>query len=556
MLSEIDRDSNSKTFGNFDREYWGWKFRDFPLGMLQTAVYPLALLWRYPFPGNPYYGNQQLLDWIIAAIEQTLSHQHSNGAFDAFAPNEQDISTTLGIMYGLSETFRIIRTEMSALQIRQFLISLRKACDFSLKREEEHGFITNHRGYFALTMLNSYELLENKDYLHCAEEIVQSILSNQSEEGWYLEYEGPDPGYESLGLFYLAVYWLRTGARSVLESLRKCVDFYAYCVHPNGSIGGIYGSRHTHLYCPGGFEILAGEIPLAASIAKFMRERLDQNNVVTPAVSDRENLPALAYTYLEASLVSNGQLEKSTELLPCQYLSGVQHFPRSLISVVGTENYYAVINSNKGGVCCVFSKRTNELVYQDAGYLVWTEKKLFSSQINGLSYPVKVESEYTIANVTQMGEVRQELLTPARLLVLRTINLTLFHSARISAWLRRLIVKRLILTKRPGPITLQRTVIFDKNEIRFQDTLTNIHRVKVNEVALPRSFMAIHMGSAKYFHTSELTATPLPCTDGLADELSQAYSTKCVYTLRFTNGIVTELVNYPSRMKTDFSRRK
>ena len=83
---------------------------------------------------------------------------------------------------------------------------------------------------------------------------------------WPLEYDGFDPGYETLGIQYLARYWEKTRDARVLASLRRAVAFFAHAVHPDGSVGGAYGSRHTRLYFPAGFEILAGEIPEAASV--------------------------------------------------------------------------------------------------------------------------------------------------------------------------------------------------------------------------------------------------------------------------------------------------
>src|SRR5687767_2294875 len=72
LLGHLDREPQSGTYGCFDRDHWSWKFRDHPLGMLQSAAYPLALLWRYPMPHSPYVGNERLLEWIQAAIDWTL----------------------------------------------------------------------------------------------------------------------------------------------------------------------------------------------------------------------------------------------------------------------------------------------------------------------------------------------------------------------------------------------------------------------------------------------------------------------------------------------------
>ena len=79
LLSALDRESYSPTFGSFDREHWGWKFRDFPVTMLQIAQYPLAQLWKLGVRANPYYGNPRLLEWIVGSMRWTL-HSRSTAA--------------------------------------------------------------------------------------------------------------------------------------------------------------------------------------------------------------------------------------------------------------------------------------------------------------------------------------------------------------------------------------------------------------------------------------------------------------------------------------------
>jgi GNAT superfamily N-acetyltransferase len=62
LWSALDRENGSPTYGSFYREHWGWKFRDFPITMLQIAHYPLAQLWRLATASNPYYGNPTPVD--------------------------------------------------------------------------------------------------------------------------------------------------------------------------------------------------------------------------------------------------------------------------------------------------------------------------------------------------------------------------------------------------------------------------------------------------------------------------------------------------------------
>lgn len=535
LLSLLDREAQSAGYGSFDREHWAWKFRDFPLTMMQVAVYPLALLWHHPFPNNSYYRNSQCLRWIEAAIENTICRQHKNGSFDSVGPYTQDHGVSLAIAYALTETLRLMGDHASSSLRESVVGTVRKSCDFALRSSEDYAFITNHQALFAVAFLNAHDLLGEIQYYKQAEEIVELILSKQSPDGWYLEYEGADPGYESLGIFYLAQCWKRTRSPQLLESLRRSIEFFAHCVHPDGSVGGVYGSRHTSLYFPGGFEMLAGEIPLAASISQFMRERLARRNVVTPTTSDAENLPSLIYTYLEACLTPADRERGDLPKVPCETLDGLIHFSDSGITVAGTSRYYAVSNTGKGGVICVFNKRTDVIAYEDAGYIVRTGNRRWSSQLIGLGHRVEASGKNEIACTTQLAEIRQQLPSPARFVLLRLLHLTLFRSLMLGAWLRRLIIKQLITKKHLGPLRMRRSITFGPDEVHFCDVLEATEAIHVDDVDLPRRFLAIHMGSAKYFHPSELEHTPLPASvREMARELNGNHIAKRKFTLRFS----------------------
>lgn len=533
LLSCLDRELPSRSAGNCDREHWSWKFRDFPVGVLQNAVYPMALLWRRSFPGGGYRQNPRLLEWISTVLEQTLGRQRPSGAFDSFAPNEEDAGSTLFIAHGMIQAVRVLEDALGDSMRARCLDGIRRACDFAAARDETHAYLSNHQALFAGAFLEAGDLTGEQQYRRRGHDIIGRILERQSADGWYQEYEGADPGYESLGIFHLAMYWQRTGDARLLESLRRSVEFYAHCVHPDGSVGGVYGSRHTSLYFPGGFEILAGEIPMAAAVARFMRGRLERGNVVTPATADMENLIPLAYSYLEACCGADptGPIPP----LPCESLRGVRRFPNSGLTMAGADNYYAVVHARKGGVCRVFDKQKETIGYEDAGYVLRSGKKRYASQLIGLSSAVPGVGDAEVRCQAQFAEVRQEQLTPGRFLLLRLLNLTLFRSERLGAWLRRRIIARLILAKHTAPIRLERSVRFENEAVHFQDCIRLEQPIPIDELELPRSFTAIHMGSAKYFHASELETTLQAPVGGMAAELNRRHEARCEFTVRFTS---------------------
>jgi hypothetical protein len=546
MVSLLDRERHSRSYGSFDREHWGWKFRDFPLGMLQSAVYPLALLWSAPFPENPYFANSQVLSWIEGAMRESLSRQHANGSFDYFAPNEQNPGTTLGLMHGLCEAFRLVRKDLPEDLCAQLRERARKAYRFAMSREEDHAFVSNHHALFAVAWLDGAELLGEPQYSRRAAGVIESILGHQSPDGWYREYDGPDPGYESLGIFHLAVYWQRTRSTALLESLRCSIAFYSHFVHPDGSVGGAYGSRQTSLYFPGGFEILAGAIPTAAAIARFMRRRLGRRNVLTPPVADPENVIPMLYTYLEACLAPEAPRgEGDVERLPCESQEGMVYFPGARLCTFGARRYYAVANLAHGGVCRIFDKQTERIAYEDGSYLVTAGGRRWTAQRRSPGLSVERATSHTVSCERDLAEDRQLLPTPVKFLLFRVLSLTAFRSQKFGNLIRRLIIRQLITKVHLGPLHLRRTIEFNEDEIRFRDRLERTKAVPVREVALPRSYLSIHMGSAKYFRYQDLESTPEAPAGDMAEELNRKGSTGIDFVLRLAGGGGMELVVQP-----------
>lgn len=526
LLGTQDRQPDSPTYGCFDREYWSWKFRDFPLGMLQSAVYPAALLWRHAFTGSEYRGNDRLLEWIAAGIRFPLDRQHRDGSIDAFAPNERSAGPTLGIMHGLSEAYRLVGKELDAALSERFLTAFRKASDLALTRQEDHAFVSNHWALFAVTLHTASELLDDPRYAGGAEAVIDRILAAQSPEGWYDEYGGPDPGYESLGIFHLSVFHERTGDERVLASLRRSVDFYAHCVHPDGGVGGVYGRRRTSLYFPAGFESLADRLPRARAIARHMRSRLTAGAVVTPAAVDTENLASLLYTYLEADRAAGVRASRSGAgpesgedgQLPIETLRGTRLFEGAQLAVAGNDRCWVVVSGANGGGIRVFDRTEGSELYRDAGYVVREGGRSWAS--SGARGTVTAAGPEALAVESPLALRRVATISPGRQLLLRLANLTVFRSPAAGRWLRGAIVSRLMRPGPAGPLRLHRRIELDAAMVRIEDELTADSPVAVEAVRAPVALTPFHMGSAGYFHPVELKLATAELPD-MAAELAR-----------------------------------
>ncbi len=528
LLGLLDREPASRTFGSADREYWAWKFRDYPHAMAQYALVPLARAWSGSAPSQDLARNERLRSWLEGGLSHTLAAQRRNGAFDSIAPFTQDHGVTLAMVYVVTEVLRELGADLPAPLRDRACEAVRRACAFAARSAEDYAFISNHHALFALAWHNAAEVLGDRTLTGAGAAAEAAIVERQSPEGWYAEYGGCDPGYESLGIHYLAKVWERTGSASLLESLRRSIACFQYWVHPDGSVGGAYGSRHAQLYVPSGFEILAPVVPEAAAVARFMRERLARRNVVTPAASDAENLAVLTDGYAEAARAC-GDLPGGA--VPCEGWDGLMSFPGAGLIAAGTRRYYAVMAASRGGMLRIFDRRRGRLAFEDAGYLVRAQGRLWSSQFLGLGRSSLAGLD--AVSETTLAEVVQTLPTPWRFVVLRLLNLTAFRSLRLGAWIRRAVVRRLITARRPGPWRLVRRVGFGPEAVRVSDELSGPAGAPVTEVRLTRSFTAVHMGSAKYFVSADLDAVPAVDCAGCAASLGRSGTASRAFILRF-----------------------
>ncbi len=505
LLGMLDREPFSPTEGSFDRDHWGWHFRDFPIGMLQAGLAPMALLWANAWPGNAYAGSGRLREWILRALKGTIARQHRNGSFDSVGPYTQDHGVTLQMAHTFAVTLKCLGDAVPDTLARQACEAVERACRFALASDEDYAFISNHRALFALAWLRSGALLHDDRLKSRGGEELAKVLEHQSDEGWYDEYGGADPGYQSLGMVYLTEYQREHPSDRLGESLRRAVDFMSHMIHPDGGLGGVYGSRMTSLWFPSGFERLAARNPIAAAATDALAVGMRSGAVVTTATTDAHNLPSLLYSCLLAgeAAAERSATATSTAELPRDSLRGTRYFPGAGLVVTGTDHYYAILNARRGGVGVIFSRSTGRLAWHDSGFVARRGSTVWSSAIDTPSSVVevgdgdlKLRKPFTVAN--------RETLTPLRFLLLRFANLTLWRSVRWGAWIRRWIVRRLITRRIIGPITLERTVHLAPNEITIWDLLLMRDRVQVDLLARVRSFTPLHMGSARYFQHADL----------------------------------------------------
>src|SRR5919198_3476886 len=89
LLTLQDRNPHSPTYGCFDRNFWHYKIIDFPSGMSQEFVWPLALAYSLPIPRNQFHQQPAIKECISAGIRFAARSAHADGSCDDYFPFEK-----------------------------------------------------------------------------------------------------------------------------------------------------------------------------------------------------------------------------------------------------------------------------------------------------------------------------------------------------------------------------------------------------------------------------------------------------------------------------------
>lgn len=491
ILSQQDRDPDSRTFGCFDRNYWHFKIRDFPSAVLQQSALSLALLHKLALPGSPYSGNQRVTEWAIAGLRFWARMQNCDGSFDEYYPREHGYIPTSFSLYASAEACRVLGVDLP--EVKQACL---KAARY-LERNEEVQALNQEAA--ALPALYATYLLTGEPWVEeVAQRKAQKLLARQNPEGWFAEYGGADLGYLSTTLDFLVEYHRMSADPRALDAAEKIVSFSQFFVHQDGSVGGQYGSRNTEYYLFSGLSALADQFVTARAMLDKLRARVGTSGCILSAFDDRYLCHNMLHSLLRAiahDLERGDRGQSAVPRLPCEE-KHLKYFPDAGLLSLNTGTYHLVCGLKKGGVVRLFSNGRE--VFHDFGYRMTVRPGVVAAT-NWLRRDCQVQVSPGCFEVDGVfTQVEPPKVTPGRHALLR-----------LAAWMlgRRLIPmlkRRLIFVDRQGPASYRRRIRADEGTIRIED---HIHAARLApSIYLADKFSLRHVASSKYFQPDELSA--------------------------------------------------
>lgn len=493
LLSEIDRDPSSPTMGCFDRRYWAWKLTDFPEATFQRNLANLA--WYMQNDAEVQSAEGLIRAALIAGLRYTARIQHRDGSFDQAYPYERSFGATGFMLPDLIKAYLAVKLCASDEHKGEIENCLRRAARFLTQNAERHGLISNHLAGAALGLMMAGDLFPGERFEEKGKRLLEAVLSYQSPEGWFPEYGGADPGYQTLCMHYLAQIYQRAPDGNLEKALIQSLDFLRYFLHPDGSFGGEYGSRRTEIYYPGGIALLAGHLPVANAIHSLMRTSIENLTTVTLEDVDMGNMAPL----LSSSILAlNKPADRQSGAL-FSHEEGVHAFKEAGLAVYTAPRYYAVWGASNGGVLKIYDMRSKQMVLDDCGALALVQNgALASTQATRLDNERSAD-DTRLTCASDFHIVGQRRTTPFNYLMLRLLNLTVMRIGFLNETVKKMMVSWLIETNNKITMRRVREISFLQDRVEITDRYTIQGNQRVEKLTSGGKFNTIHMASSRYY---------------------------------------------------------
>jgi len=485
VLALTDVDPLSPTLGVGDRQFWAWKLIDFANGTLQGPVNGLSTLLEIGAFG-PAIDPRRVRARILEMLAATTRLMRGDGSFEEALPFEQSYCVTALALYDH------LRAVERVPEVAGRSIALGPAARFLTRREETHGFISNHLATAAAALLRWDRLARDPAARRKAEALIDRILDRQSDEGWFEEYGGADPGYQTLCMTHLADAAFFLDAPRLWSALGRGVDFLRRFAHPDGSFGGVYGSRATRVYYPAAMEILGERFANARALADWMRPAIRGRATVTPSAVDAPNLSPVFNNYCQA-LAAHSEADREGPPNPAP--RGRLHMPHAGLIVDVGPAHHTVVSTRKSVVC---HWRGRRVTVDDAGLVVKDARGRFLTSQGAPDATAEIDGDRVILSGTLTARAIPTP-NPYNFLVLRLLSLSIMRVPALGALVKRAIARLLVGARGGTGGRFRRDIRLGENLVVVDDwEPRGLRRVETNG-----PFSVIHMASSGYWQRGD-----------------------------------------------------
>jgi hypothetical protein len=471
ILASVDRNAFGPTYGCCDLQYWHYRTAAFPSEMYQEAALPLAQAFAIERPGKRWFGEMRLAEAAIAVMRFSARSAHRDGSCDDYYPFERALGAAVFSLVAQTEAYKLLEPHDTGL-LRFFA----RRAEW-IAAHDESGRLANHHALAALAMFRASELVDSIDLRRAALVRIERLIDWQSSEGWFDEYGGADPGYQTVTIECLAKLRRESGLPHLNEVLRRAAAFARPFVHLDDGYGGVYGSRGTRHFYPGGCELMAATDANAADLADAYLRSLEKNRA---ARFDDDRM----YVHRTASLFAayDHWAPRRIQAQPQSTEATIERFDEAGLLVLRAKGTQAIVSTARGGTFQAYHDEAGGMQsVVDAGLVVeFANGRMAVSQTHDRTQAVEwneTESseDTTFSTVRPLRWAKFERATPLRQAVLHVGMTTVGRFAR--GLVRKFLQRRVIAQKGAAPLEHTRSFAWKPSDAGAKLVVTDVLRL-------------------------------------------------------------------------------
>lgn len=507
VLTQMDRDPGSPSYGCFDRNYWHYKIRDFPSSVLQQGIFVLEAMRRGRIASDVPL--DVIEDWCVAALNALARQAGRKGEVAEYFPFERSypaaafgLHAAMLVLHDWQEDAPHLLGRIDWAPLRALALSL-------ARREETEASNQRAVALAGLALAGRIEAMGLGPGI--AESYAEGFFESQSEEGWFTEYGGPDCGYLSVTIDALVDYHDASGDERAMDACSRAVRFMASLVGPDGELPWTLNSRNTDYVVPYGLARLAAKDPVASWLLKTLFGNLHDPSHFAWSTDDRYHCHYIfasivrSLPFLESLGVDEPPAE--TEWLWLERCGILRWRPEGA-------RWAAYVGARKGGVLRIHIDGEQPVL--DHGWRIESGNRMWTTNWQSGDWSVDANDQ-RIQVIGRAAGVAFHQPSPLKHAALRLA--ALFLGERMTRYLKKVMIFR--GWGSPGP-AYRRTVRFTSGGVQVADRFDPFPGATARPS--PRQNMR-HVASADSF-SSEEWITPLfgdgdhGISDGLEEERS------------------------------------
>jgi len=491
VLTQLDRDKDSPTYGCFDRNCWHYKIRDFPSSILQQGVFVTEYLRRH-YQETGLVSEKKAGEWSLAAINALAKQVRSGGRVDEYYPYEDSYPASAFSLYAVMRVLLDWKNSNSDLIAEVEWEGLSRLAKNLATREEPNAANQYATGLAGLAMAAKLPEMgiSEKVYIQHA----SKLFSLQHAEGWFNEYGGPDFGYLCVTIDALTDYYDVTSDERAPVAIERAIDFMARLVGVDGELPWTLNARNTDYVVPYGLVRAARNNPVASWLVHELFRNINKPVHWIWSTDDRYHLHYIFSSLTRAiPFVNDMTMPIQPEREEAAWLPGCGYYVLNQ-----TDKATLFVATKKGGLIRIHNQNAHNLNLIDNGWRFKSNNTLWTTNWWQECGKVNIEKN-TITISGKMVVAKFHKSKPLPHFILRILSFT--AGKHLIPLLKRIMIFRTGSKQSP---TYKREIKFGVSSITITDEFYS--NMDLSAYPSPRQNLR-HVASADSFHPEESQAS-------------------------------------------------